>query len=138
MTEFWNLLVPVVVALWELLLYVGSAILYWLLPISWIAWWLFGVNWNRAWPALRSGAWVGVVLFMFVGAFVWSQLAPSDYNVLSIVSIPNFWWQLLAVAILTGLTLFCGWLQGVMGWTPAEIDLDAAEHAGDAAGHGHH
>ena len=37
--------------------------------------------------------------------------------------------------LLAALTLLCGWLQGLLGWTPAEVNLEppvAVEH-----GHGH-
>jgi hypothetical protein len=51
------------------------------------------------------------------------------------MTIPNFWWQLGGVGLLVGTALFCGWLQGVLGWTPEEIDLEPPVHA---AAHGHH
>jgi hypothetical protein len=49
----------------------------------------------------------------------------------------NFWWQLGAVGLIAGSALFCGWLQGYFGWTPAEMELEPAVHAAEA-GHGHH
>jgi len=42
-------------------------------------------------------------------------------------------WQLGGVGLLVAVTLLCGWLQGVFGWTPAEINLEPVEEAG--AGH---
>ncbi len=137
--ELWNLLGQLVVALWGVVSFLGGRVLHWALPIAWFAWWLWGVNWNKAWPALRSGAWVVVVLAVFTGAMVWAQLAPSSRNV-GIFIVPNFWWQLGAVTLLAGLTLFCGWLQSVMNWSPAEIELEPHEepHGGHAVDHGHH
>ena len=110
--------------------------LHWSLAIAWFAWWLWGVNWSKVWPVLARGAWAVVVLLMFVSALAWSQLAPADCACLGFTTVANFWWQLGAVALLTALTLLCGWLQGVFGWTPAEISLEPPETA--AAGHGHH
>src|SRR5262245_36577162 len=47
----------------------GSAML-----IAWVAWWLFAVNWKKAWPVLAEGAWAPLVLLILVGALVWSRL----------------------------------------------------------------
>jgi hypothetical protein len=115
-----------------LLLLVGR----WALVIAWFAWWLWGVNWSRAWLVLGRGAWLVVVLLMLTAALVWSQVAPSECTCLGFTTVANFWWQLGAVALVTALTLFCGWLQGVFGWAPAEVSLESPEGAG--AGHGHH
>ena len=118
--------------------------LHWWLLLLWIAWWLKGVNWQKAWPVLARGAWVPLVLVNLMGALVWSRLYPQDLRLGETSYVPNFWWQLAAVGMLTGSALFCGWLQGVFGWAPAEIELEPvlAEHGhgaehGHAAGHGH-
>jgi magnesium-transporting ATPase (P-type) len=104
------------------------------LLIAWVAWWLWAVNWKNTWPVLRQGAWVPLVLLVVAGALAWSQISPSDLGLPGALIVPNFWWQLGAVSLLTLLTLFCGWLQGVFGWTPPEINLEPAAPAGD---HGH-
>jgi hypothetical protein len=106
-------------------------LLGWALLLAWAAWWLKGVNWSRAWPVLAQGAWVGVVLLAVLGALAWSQIAPGELN-LGFTAVPNFWWQLGAVGFLVGGTLFLGWLQGILGWTPAEVALEPAEN-----GHSH-
>src|SRR5207253_3216218 len=108
--------------------------------MAWVAWWVWGVDWRAAWRALAAGAWLPVVLLMVVSALVWSQMAPSDCSCLGFTTVPNFWWQLGAVGLLGALTLFCGWLQGVMGWTPSEISLQppAAHHHGQDHAHSHH
>jgi hypothetical protein len=111
-------------------------VLSWSLLIVWLAWWLCGVNWKKAWPILAQGAWAPVVLIMVSAALVWSQIAPRTCTCLGLFEVPNFWWQLGDVSGLTGLALVCGWLQVAMGWTPAEINLDppvAASHE-----HAHH
>jgi hypothetical protein len=127
------------IGLWTLLTLLFQWALQWLLAAAWFAWWLWGVNWSKTWPVLRQGAWVGLVLIVITSALVWSQMAPSECTCLGFVTVANFWWQLGAVGLLTALTLFCGWLQGVFGWAPAEIDLEPSESAGDHdAGHAHH
>jgi hypothetical protein len=103
--------------------------------LLWCLFWLFAVNWKKAWTALGQGGWVPVVLLNFVAAFVWSGIVPIPYPVGDQFSVPNFWWQLGVVIGLTLLALFFGWLQGVLGWAPPEINLEpAAVHHG----HGHH
>ena len=114
------------------------AVLLQLLPVAlWCAWWLWAVNWKRAWPVLAQGAWAPVVLLSVVAALAWSRIAPSPCNCLGFVTVPNFWWQLGSVSTLTAIALFCGWLQGYFGWTPQESNLEpppiAHEH-----GHDHH
>jgi hypothetical protein len=111
---------------------------HWLLVIVWIAWWLLGVNWSKVWPVLARGAWMPVVLVLIVAALVWSQIDPSSCSCLGFVNVPNFWWQLGAVLLLAAVTLACGWLQGAVGWTPTEIDLEPHAPPADHAGHGHH
>jgi hypothetical protein len=93
---------------------------------------LWGVNWKKAWPVLAQGAWVPVVLLMYLATLAWSRLDPSEWNCLGIVTIPNGWWQLGSISALVGVALFCGWLQTYMGWTPHEVNLEPAP-----AGHGH-
>jgi hypothetical protein len=107
-----------------------------LVPVGlWCAWWLWGVNWSKAWPVLARGAWAPVVLLMLVAALVWSRLNPAPCPCLGFVTIPTFWWQLGGVSALVALALLCGWLQGKLGWAPAEVDLNPPP---PATGHGHH
>jgi hypothetical protein len=134
--ELWEALKQLFTSLGLVLDYLFLLILrwspVWSLVLAWFAWWMWGVNWRKTWPVLKQGAWVVVVLVMVASALVWSQLAPS--------SVANFWWQLGAISLLTTLTLFVGWLQGVFGWTPAEINLEPPETAASEHGgaHDHH
>jgi hypothetical protein len=98
----------------------------------WIAWWLWGVNWPKMWGWLARGAWVPLVLLMVTAAVVWSQLAPSYCDCLGVISVPNFWWQLGAMALLVCVALLSGAAQAYFNWTPAEIDLEPP-----AVTHGH-
>jgi hypothetical protein len=112
--------------------------LIWSLLLAWIAWWTFAVDWRKTWKVLAQGAWVPLVLLSVTGAFVWSRIAPSQWNFLNLVVVANFWWQMLGVGLLVSLTLFCGWLQGVLGWSPAEVSLEPPPSAGHDPHHSHH
>src|SRR4051812_35713199 len=88
-----------------------------LLPLLvWVAWWLGAVNWKKAWSVLAQGGWAPLVLILYVVALVWSYVAPVPEPVGGLF--PNFWWQLVCVAVLAGLALLCGWFQGLLGWWP--------------------
>src|SRR3954469_20997871 len=109
----WNTLVQLLDSLGRLVVEFGGLALSWSLVIVWVAWWLWGVNWRRAWPVLAVGAWIPVALLAVVAALGWSRLEPREVG--------NFWWHLGVVGLLVCLALFCGWLQGVFGWAPPEI-----------------
>ena len=103
----------------------------------WCVWWLFAVNWSKAWPVLGRGGWAPVVLLVLVSAYAWSQIAPGDCGCLGVVRIPSGWWHLGSTVGLTLLALFCGWIQGVMHWAPAEVPIEPPGHGSMAHGHGH-
>jgi len=121
--------------MWETVVWLLEKLLPLLPGGLWCAWWLWCVNWKKAWPVLAQGGWVGVLLLMFLGALAWSNITPSPCNCLGI-RVGNFWWQLGSVSALTAVALFCGWLQGQLGWEPAEVSFEpAAGH--DAHAHVH-
>jgi hypothetical protein len=114
-----------------------SLVLGLILLAAWVAYWLWAVNWVKAWEWLGRGAWVAVLLLVFLAALAWSRIAPHELNV-GFTQLPNFWWQLGGTALLACLALFCGWLQGVAGWTPDEIPIyPAGATADDTHGHEH-
>ncbi len=102
----------------------------------WCSWWLWAVNWKKAWLVLAQGAWAPVVLLVLVSAYVWSRIAPSECDCLRLVVVPNFWWQLGSTCALAAIALFCGWLQGKLGWGPADVHFDPPPRSDSA--HGHH
>lgn len=130
--SLWRLVVDLGTLAVDLLQLVGA----WWLLIAWLAWWLLAANWHRIWPVLGRGAWAPLVLLLVVSALVWSRIAPSQCNCLGF-PVANFWWQLGAVGLLACVTFFCGWLQGILGWTPPEINLEPPAHAEHGHGHGH-
>jgi len=137
-------LVTLFETLWQIVLLLGSLLVQLLglllqtsLLLVWLAWALLAVNWPKAWQVLRQGAWAPFVLLLVFIAVVWSQLMPADCNCLHFVTLPNFWWQLGTVGMFAALTLGCGWLQGLLGWTPETINLEPAAEA-HHHGHDHH
>lgn len=138
MVELWQTLGELGRVLFTLVVALLALALHWSLLIAWVAWWLGAVNWRRAWPALAAGSWAPAVLICLVSALVWSQITPTACDCLTVVSVPNFWWQLGAVGLLAAVALFCGWLQGVFGWTPPEISLEPPAAAAHDHHHGHH
>jgi hypothetical protein len=141
-SELWQAIEQVFVVLGRQLGDLQPYALGTVLVIGWFALWLWAVNWKKVWPVLAQGAWAPVVLAMLTAALVWAELhsaqrpEPSQ-SACTCLGFPvaNFWWQLGAVGLLVALTLFCGWLQGVFGWAPAEVELEPA--AGEEHGHGH-
>lgn len=126
----------IVSTLWTLFLQLFVVLRPWLIPIFLLAWCIFGIRWQRAWSALKHGGWAPFVLLILLGALVWSQLAPSEATVFG-WPVANFWWQLLYSSIAAAGVLFCGFLQGALHWTPAEVNLTPSAHGHGDHGHGH-
>jgi len=137
--------VEILQTLWQLVMNLGTLVVellalavHWSLILAWLAWWLWGVNWKKVWPVLAQGAWAPLVLLIVLAAMTWSRLDPVPCTCLGFITLPNFWWQLLGVSLLVGLTFLCGWLQGVFGWEPADVNLDPPAASAHAADHAHH
>jgi hypothetical protein len=126
----------IVLALWDLVIQLLVLAMHYSLLIAWVAWWLLGVNWSKTWHVLARGAWAPVVLLVIISALVWSRIAPDEMS-LGLAVIPNFWWQLGAVGLLVGVTLFCGWLQGIFHWAPAEVSFEPPAQPDPSHGHAH-
>ena len=109
--EIIQTLTQLVTTLGTLILEIGALALRHALLIAWVAWWLWAVNWTKAWGALARGGWMVLVLLTVVSALVWSAIAPSNYILFDLFQVPNFWWQLAAVTLIVLLALFCGWLR---------------------------
>ncbi len=116
----------------------APAVLAALLPlVLWGLFWLLAVNWRKAWPVLAEGGWAPVVLLGVTATLVWSRLVPSSGSFFGLAAVPNFWWQLAAVAGIIGAALLGGWLQGLIGWVPLEVDVGPPPGAADLHGHEH-
>ena len=75
------------------------------------------------------------MLLTFLSALAWSRVFPRSLSVAGF-TITNFWWHLGASIALVLVALFCGWLQGRLGWAPGEVSFDPP--ATDHGHHGHH
>lgn len=135
----------ILVSLWQILVNLGVVVvgiialgLHWFALLAWLAWWLFGVNWRKVWPVLSGGGWVPLVLLMVIAAAGWAALQPVPCPCLGFATVPPFWWQLGGVSLLVAVTLFCGWLQGQLGWTPAEVSFEPPADTTPQAAHAHH
>ena len=71
---------------------------------------------------------------VLLAALVQSRMSPTQGSLLGIIPVSNFWWHLGAVSLLAAATLLCGWLQGVFGWTPADVEIETPAPQQD---HGH-
>lgn len=114
-----------------------------LLPwVLWCAFWLWAVNWHKAWPMLADGGWVPVVLLMVMASLAWAAIDARPCNCLGLMTLANGWWQLGTVCTLAALALLCGWLQGYFAWAPQEISLEPPppehDHHDGHAAHAHH
>lgn len=134
--DLWWAFVALLGQFGTLLAVVARALLPWLPGGLWCAWWLWCVDWKRAWPVLKKGGWVGVVLVVLASALAWSGAFPSAGPFAPKLPLPNFWWQLAACSALAVAALFCGWLQGRLGLRPFEVSFDPPAGHGDH--HGHH
>ena len=138
MNDQWSLLMQLFSILGQLLAPLIQSAVSWLLLLVWIAWWLWAVNWKKVWPVLAQGGWMVVALLIVVAALVWSEMAPNTGYVFGGLLVGSaFLRHLILVSILALVALACGWLQGMLGWEPAEIDLEPAAASADH-GHGHH
>lgn len=90
----------------------------------WVTWWLWAVNWKKLWPVLALGGWLPTVLLVLISAVVWSRVDPVPCSGFGFFVLPNFVWQLGCVSALAAVALFCGWLQGRLGWGPSEVSLE--------------
>jgi hypothetical protein len=124
MTELWDVLGQLLTNLGTLFVVLLRLAFQWALLLTWLAWWLFAVDWKKTWTVLARGAWAPAVLIVIVGALVWSRIEQGD-----------FWWRLGCVSALAASALVCGWLQGVFGIRPPEVHVEPVVAHG--AGHEH-
>lgn len=151
MSEVYYSLVQLVVAAFD----VVKALFFFVLPyvplISWIGFWLLGVNWVKLYEVLfRKGGVVGLLLIAFCWILIWGLIAPpadGSHNLLGL-KLGNFVGKTVFVTSLVTIMFLCGSVQLsglVAGWTnfvePEETDAHGhAGHGHDAHGghdHGH-
>lgn len=143
-------LVDVFQALLNLVVSVVLVLIPWLPLLGWLAFFSLAVNWAKAYPILRRGGILGVLLLMVVAVLVWGSVAPPEggKHYLLGMAVSNFTGKFIYVTMLTCMALMCGsaQLSGAFGSladfpeAPAEDDHGHGHdaHGHDAHGHGDH
>jgi hypothetical protein len=135
-------LLNVFTSLLALAMAIVMAIVPWLPVLAWVGFWLFAVNWNKVFPIMWRGGFIGVLLLMFVSVLVWGAVAPpvDGKHVLLTLSVGNYFGKFVYVTMLTCIALLCGsaQLSGAFGSLTEfpEESVDDHGHDGDH-GHGH-
>ena len=116
-----------------------SSLLAALLPWAlWCVWWLFAVDWRKAWPMLAAGGWVPAVLLLIMMSTAWALVDARPCSCLGFLVVPNGWWQLGYFSMLAALALVCGWLQGQFAWILPEIPIEPPAEHSPYDEHAHH
>lgn len=139
MSQIWTALVEFVSAGLNLIGVFLGQFLVCAVPLFFLLWALFAIDWRKLRPVLVQGGAIPLVMLAFLIVGVWGGIAPATLNLVGF-DVPNFIWQGVAVGVGVGLLLFCGWLQERAGWFPHEVELfPVAAHGHDHhGGHGHH
>ena len=103
-------LVNVISSLLEVVVNLFRVILPWLPLLGWVGFWTFAVNWAKAFPILRRGGFIGLLLLMFVAVLVWSAVAPpiGGKHLMLGLSVGNHTGKFIYVTMLTCIALLCG------------------------------
>ena len=139
-------LVGVFQALLNLVVSVVLVLIPWLPLLGWLAFFSLAVNWSKAWPILRRGGILGVLLLMVVGVLVWGSVAPPEggKHYLLGLAVGNFTGKFVYVTMLTCMALMCGsaQLSGAFGslavFPEAAAEDDHDHHGHDDHGHDSH
>ena len=128
---FWSLL--------EVVVNLVRLILPWLPLLAWIGFWTFAVNWSKAFPILRRGGFVGVLMLMFVAVLVWGAAAPpvDGKHFMLGLKVSNYAGKFIYVTMLTCIAMLCGsaQLSGAFGRLCQFPEEPAEDDHGDG-GHG--
>lgn len=139
--DLFSSLVNVLSALLDVVVNLMRVVLPWLPLLGWIGYWAFCVNWVKAFPILRKGGMIGVLLLMLAAVLVWGAVAPPEGGKHYMVglAVSNFAGKFIYVTMLTCIALLCGSAQlsgafGKLGEFPEE---PAEDDHGHGHGHGH-
>ncbi|HQX52569.1 MAG TPA: hypothetical protein PLY87_20270 [Planctomycetaceae bacterium] len=136
--DLFNSLINVFWSLLDVVVNLVRLILPWLPLLAWIGFWTFAVNWAKAFPILRRGGIIGVLLLMFVAVLVWGAVAPpvDGKHFMLGLKVSNYAGKFIYVTMLTCIAFLCGsaQLSGAFG----SLGQFADEPAEDDHGHGGH
>lgn len=144
--DLFNSLINVFWSLLDVVVNLVRVILPWLPLLAWVGFWTFAVNWAKAFPILRRGGLIGVLLLMFVAVIVWGAVAPpigGKHFILGLL-VSNHAGKFIYVTMLTCIALLCGsaQLSGAFGKLTEFPEEPADEHHGHGnhghGDHGHH
>lgn len=142
--DLFSSLVNVIWSLLDVVVNLFRVVMPWLPLLGWVGFWTFAVNWAKAFPILRSGGFIGVLLLMFVAVMVWAAVAPPENgkHLMLGLSVSNHAGKFIYVTMLTCIALLCGSAQlsgsfGRLGEFPEEPADDEHNHAHDGHGHSH-
>lgn len=138
--DLFGSIVDVLYSLLNVVVNLVRVILPWLPLLAWVGFWTFAVNWAKAFPIIRRGGIVGVLLLMFVAVLVWGAVAPpvDGHHVMFGLTVGNFTGKFIYVTMLTCIALLCGsaQLSGAFG-SLCEFPEEPAEDDHGHGGHGH-
>ena len=108
-------LLQLVEALWGTLFSLGALLLPWTPLGAWVAFWLFGVNWEKLRKVMLSGGLIGVLLIGFTMILVWGTIAPpvsadGMHHILGL-TLSNFVGKTVYVTSLFVIMFLCGSVQ---------------------------
>ena len=144
--DLFGSIVDVLYSLLNVVVNLVRVVLPWLPLLAWVGFWTFAVNWAKAFPIIRRGGIVGVLLLMFVTVLGWGAVAPPPSVPPAVegshemfgLKVGHFTGKFIYVTMLTCIALLCGsaQLSGAFGKL-CEFPEEPAEDDHGHGGHGH-
>jgi hypothetical protein len=133
-------LVELLSALRNLVISLVLVVIPWLPLLAWIGYWSLGVNWSKAFPVIRRGGILGIILLMLVSVLVWGAVSPPEggSHYFLGLTVSNYTGKFIYVTLLTCIALLCGsaQLSGSFGRFASFPEESADEDQHDSA-HAH-
>ena len=140
MENFFNSLLDLIIAVWNVVESLFHLVLPWTPLVAWVAFWLLAVNWVKYRAVLLKGGWTGLVFTALMMILIWGLIAPPADGVHHVfgLSLSNFVGKTVYVTALFSIMFLCGSVQlssacGSLVCFKHEDD-DPADH-GHAAAH---
>jgi len=98
---------------WGVITSLAALITPWAPLLAWIAFWLFGVNWQKLRTVLLSGGGIAVILMGLVVILVWGSIAPpeSGFHHILGLTLSNYFGKMVYVTTLIVIMVLCGLVQ---------------------------